>query len=167
MCDVCRPGLRRAPRRLVGEMAIVSAFIHEGPARQIVHHLKFGAVPAAADLISSLLIPLIPPCTALVPVPRSPLRRLRYGVDTADVIALGLGRRLRLPVVRALSADLSNRSHTGRSQTQRVPPRFHLRRPVPDGSLLIDDVLTTGSTLLAAGAVCGLTRAATFTVAEK
>lgn len=167
LCAGCIGRFRVAPRRLVGGLDVISAFVHDGPARRLVHHLKFGGIGAAAELMADLMAPMVGPCSALVPVPRSQWRRLRYGVDTGAVLADALGRRLGVPVVAGLSPSLTNRSHTGRPREGRSPPRFVCVSPVPGGAVLVDDVLTTGSTLLAAARSSGIVRAATFTVASR
>ncbi len=56
------------------------------------------------------------------------------------------------PVIHALRAPLWWKRHAVRSRTERRWVRFVRRREVPHGVALVDDVLTTGATILAARA---------------
>ena len=67
-----------------------------------------------------------------------------------------MGRPLRWHAARA-----------GGGGRRRGIPRFRERRPVPEGAILVDDVLTTGTTLAAAAAVLGVRRAVVATVASR
>ena len=120
----------------------------------------------------------------IVPIPMHRLRRWERGVNSPDLLAEELGRQLKISVVRHFvwrirQTDLQyTLSHRGR--TENVAGAFALRStrfwfagPPLSGKnvLLVDDILTTGSTcnevakiLLAAGVktvtVAALARAA-------
>lgn len=141
-----------------------SLFVHEGPARRLVHRLKYEAVAGIAGRLAPAMVSLLPRgCSALVPVPRVVARRARYGVDPALALARALGDLSGIPVVSALRADLWNRHRAGRRGVRRGVPRFSQLRRVPRSAMLIDDVVTTGATLQAAAAVTGVGRAVTIT----
>jgi predicted amidophosphoribosyltransferase len=153
LCSSCRMGLRAAPEVSVGEGLIgVAGFVHEGAARRLVHALKYGAVVAAAEPLAEALARQIPgSVTALVPIPRARLRAFRYGIDPAAVLASAVGRRTGLPVIDALRPRWWWRSHAGRARDERSSLAFGVARvAVPRGAALVDDVLTTGATALAA-----------------
>jgi len=88
----------------------------------------------------------------VVPAPTSPFRRLRRGFDLADAFARLLARRLDLPTRRALRKAWRAPSQTGRpeSQRRRLPKKAVLLKGTVEGQrvLLVDDVWTTGTTLL-------------------
>jgi predicted amidophosphoribosyltransferase len=123
--------------------------LHEGAPRRLVHRLKYQSVLAAAEPLAELVAPHIPDwATGLVPVPRSLARRLRYGVDPARQLARRLGRLTGLPVLPVLRAPTWWPRHAGAGHSDRPAVRFRIvSQPVPT-HVLVDDVVTTGSTLL-------------------
>ncbi len=164
MCRRCAGALRSAPDRWVGGVLVRSAFLHEDPARKLVHRLKYQAMPLVG--IGGVLAPLLPHgVAALVPVPRVTLRRWRYGVDPALELAASLGAASGLPVVKALRAPVWVHRRAGGAQQSHGIPRFHLAAAVPREAVLVDDVVTTGTTLQAAASVTGIRHAVTLTSA--
>ncbi|RPI20707.1 MAG: hypothetical protein EHM57_07570 [Actinobacteria bacterium] len=89
---------------------------------------------------------------ALVAVPRAPLRRWRTGVDPARELAIAVGRLLAIPVIDALAAPMWWPRHAGRPQSMREPIAFRSRRAVTGVVAIVDDVVTTGTTLHSAAA---------------
>ncbi|MBS1767074.1 MAG: ComF family protein [Acidobacteria bacterium] len=88
----------------------------------------------------------------IVPVPTSPLRRLRRGFDVAEAFARLLAARTDAPLRRVLRKAWRAPSQTGRpeSQRRRLPKKAVGLRGSVEGQriLLVDDVWTTGTTLL-------------------
>ncbi|MDJ0923859.1 MAG: hypothetical protein QNJ77_04785 [Acidimicrobiia bacterium] len=152
---------------VVGRLRVFSAFEHEGVARRLVHRLKYGGLPNAGWVLVDALQELLPSnSVALVPVPRAAVRKARYGTDPAAVLAGFLGREAGLPVVRCLRPPIWWPAHAGSNRAVRRRPPFRLVRDPPNGSVLIDDVVTTGATLQAAAAVSGIGVALTATRAS-
>lgn len=158
LCGQCSISLvPAAPAELPGGIRVAVAFAHEATARRLVHMLKYQGIEAAGSVLARAMLPLVPArAAALVPLPRAILRRARYGTDPALVLAKRLGAETDLPVVRALAPQLWWPAHAGSSRNRRQPPRFRVVRSVPAGGVLIDDVLTTGATIVAAAAVTGV-----------
>jgi predicted amidophosphoribosyltransferase len=165
LCETCRSGLRPGPDRLLDFGFVRSGFVHEAAARTLVHRLKYEGITAAGRLLATEgMAHLLPPdARALVPVPRTRLRAVRYGVDPAAVLGHHLSALTGVPVVHALSPALYGRRHAGRVVSQRDAPVFGLARPTPANSVLVDDVLTTGTTLEAAAAALREAAAAAVT----
>ncbi len=139
-----------------------SAAHFEGPLRDLVLRLKYHqalwVAPHLADWAEACIRGHFDGdgIQALVPVPLHPARRRARGFNQSEVLARLLGRRLGLPVVTgALVRVLDTRSQTSLTAAERVSNLRHafaLRRPtrIRDRRvLLIDDVMTTGSTLSA------------------
>lgn len=148
LCRSCIGSLRPAPDRLLpGGIPLVAGFEHQGPAKSLIHHLKYRGVTVFAEVVADTLADRLPR-VPLVPVPRALSRRLKYGVDPAQVLATALSRRIGVPVLEALIAPLHSSRRAGRDHSRRVAPfrtRWSLRSPV----IVVDDVVTTGSTVTA------------------
>ena len=154
ICDGCRCALAPAPERIVGEgLRVVAAFVHEGPAKQLVHGLKYRGVLGYADVAAAAVAHLVPPLP-LVPVPRVLTRRLRYGVVPSGELAAALAALTGGPVVRLLGGPIHAPRRAGGDHGAR-PPRFRVVSPPPGGIILVDDVVTTGGTLVAAAGAIG------------
>jgi ComF family protein len=149
---------------------IVSPLAYRGVARDLVLALKFGGrTPAAIPLgrlLGDAVIAAGRPGDLVVPVPLSAARFRRRGHNQADEIArvvatiAGIERDARALVRRRGSDPQSTLSRAARKRGPRGA--FAARRPHVAGRcvLLVDDVVTTGSTasscaraLLRAGAV--------------
>ncbi len=139
---------------------------YEPPLDRVIHAFKYAGARELGAWIASLLPE--PPARAealwreyaLVPVPLHPARRAWRGFDQARLLAELAGRAWGIPVLDALERG---RDHPPQARLPRagrlenVRDAFRLReesRPaVRDRPLLlVDDVATTGSTLLEAAA---------------
>jgi predicted amidophosphoribosyltransferase len=143
--------------RLVGERLVArAAYVHTGLAKRLVHDLKYrGLVGRAAALAPGMTAKLPERADSLVPVPRSLVRRLQLGVDPGLELAIAVGKLAGLRVDRLLVPPVWQPRHAGKGRDRRAPVRFRARAPAPPGTVVVDDVLTTGATLTAASAVLG------------
>ncbi|HLY66419.1 MAG TPA: ComF family protein [Chloroflexota bacterium] len=130
----------------------------EGAIREAVHRLKYNGQRALADPLAGYLAPLatsLPDVDALVPLPLHPKRERQRGYNQASLLAASLGERLRLPVLPIALRTRDTESQVGKSRRERVANvrgAFACTAPEQVGGrrlLLVDDVCTTGSTLVA------------------
>ena len=131
---------------------ILTAVRFEHTARQLVHGLKFHNHRAIAALFAEVLVERFPSDFAVPDVvtwaPTSKQRAHQRGHDQAELIARAVANQLRAPC-RQLLRRTSTLSQTGLSRNARLAgPTFIARSCSNVGRvLLIDDVVTTGSTL--------------------
>jgi len=157
LCAGCRRQLVPAGRRrLPGGLLVGSGFVHDGPARVLIHRLKYqGIVQAAGPLAERMAVLLDGREGTLVPVTRVVLRTWRYGIDPGRELTRALaaitGRARADVLVRPLWAA----GHAGVDRARRAQIRFGARSIPPGPLILIDDVLTTGATLSAARRAVG------------
>jgi ComF family protein len=108
----------------------------------------------------------------IVPVPLYWRRRLQRGFNQAELLAGGLSRSTGIPVVRALRRAQATPTQAGLSNSARrrnVSGAFRSRSVAGQRILLIDDVMTTGSTATACALAlkrAGAKRVALLTVAR-
>ncbi|HEY4584439.1 MAG TPA: hypothetical protein VIH32_02365, partial [Acidimicrobiia bacterium] len=155
----CRSRMRPAPDRILsGGVRLVAAFEHSGPARELVHRLKYQGLTAYADLVAMVIAPSLPELP-IVPVPRVWSRQLRYGLDPAVVLAERMAKMKAVPVIKSLVAPIHNRRRAGGDHSRPVAP-FRITKMPATGFVLVDDVVTTGRTLDAAIGLLGPERVA-------
>lgn len=159
ICARCRAELRPAPERILdGGIRLVTAFEHAGVARKLVHGLKYRGLTAFADLVVEVLAPKVPP-HPIVPVPRTWSRQIRYGIDPAREIGLGLARRLEVPLLDVFAPPLHARRRAG-GDHNRPPPHLRAGKEGLGPLVLVDDVVTTGATIRSAAEILGRERIA-------
>ncbi len=164
ICVACLAEAKRPPPEPPpgsGPLAdVLTPFAYEGVARTAVQHLKYrglrSLVPEMARPMAWELAVAVPPPFTLVPVPLHPTRQRERGFNQAELLAKELARLLDAP----LAADALRRTKETSSQVdtstraerlQNVRDAFTAPSRV-DGEtfVLVDDVTTTGATLLAA-----------------
>lgn len=138
---------------------------YEFPVDAVLKKLKFRGRLEYAPALAGLLLPPLeeafPDCDVLVPVPLHRWRHVVRGFNQADELCRPLSRRAGMPMTMDVARRRATRPQTGLSATERrenlrdaflVRDGFRYRSPV-----IVDDVLTTGST---AGALAGALKAA-------
>jgi ComF family protein len=134
-----------------------SPFVYAGPARAAIHRLKFSGWRSISAALADAMVAVDPPVAdAVTWVPLARRRLAERGYDQARALAHDVGGRLQLPVVRLVRRAVATAPQARRpGEERRVAMRgvFEpLRRPprhVPHRVILVDDVLTTGSTAAA------------------
>jgi predicted amidophosphoribosyltransferase len=157
LCERCERELATSPRVIEpgppGVDLAVAASPFDGPARRLVHGLKYGRRLSLAGEAAAAMMRALPPrelAGAVVPVPAGPWRWRWRGFDPAEEIAHALAARAELPVVNCLRRARGRRQ-VGRRRSDRLarPPRVWATVACPREALLVDDVWTTGATLSA------------------
>lgn len=149
LCDRCRADLAPATDRLIyGAVPLIAAFEHRGPARVLIHALKYRGLVGYAELVASTLAPRLPRLP-VVPIPRTLSRLVKYGVDPAGVLAQRLARELNTPLVNILRPAVHSKRRAG-GDHRRPPSRLAPRIDPQVEVLLVDDVVTTGATVASA-----------------
>jgi competence protein ComFC len=131
-----------------------------GILRVLIHRFKYGGEVWIGDLLSDFLMQglrdsRLKGCSfdAVVPVPLHPLRRREREFNQAEVLSRELARKSNLAFCDALERlryTVTQTHFDRRRRMQNLRDAFGLRRRAPvqeKDVLLVDDVLTTGSTL--------------------
>ena len=161
-CERCgQPGLVDVACRFCADWSgalgrVRSAVWLEGPARETVHHLKYGGWPGVATAMALAMRGLesLTRGAVLVPVPLSRKRLRKRGYNQAAVLATALGSVMGL----AADVDLLQRARDTPTQTALAPEAraanvdgaFMASTLVEGTFVLVDDVCTTGATLASA-----------------
>ena len=162
-CKGCRKALPYAPgpaaeQKIAHMDRCLSPLYYEGSVRASLLRYKFGGQPSYASVYGDLLADCLAghpgtwDCIAWVPLSR---RRLRHrGYDQAELLARELGSRLGLPVESLLRKRRHTRaqSATGDARKRQANIAGAYQVSDPEGVrgrriLLVDDIVTTGSTL--------------------
>jgi ComF family protein len=171
-CALCRGGLR-------GFDAAYCYGSYEGALRELIHLYKYGRVRTLAKPLGDLLAAALPReerFDAVTAVPLHWRRQWQRGFNQSELLARATAARYGIPLVRALGRVRATATQAGLSNTRRrqnVDTAFACRRGARGLAgkriLLIDDVLTTGSTAAACARVlkrAGAARVALLAVAR-
>jgi ComF family protein len=144
---------------------IVAGCRYEGLVRDLIHRFKYGRDQSLVPLLALLMAralwdPRISGKTfdAVVAVPLHPLREREREFNQASLLAVGMGKRLGIPVIAPLSRTRATAPQARFDRGERLgnmKNAFALRGKIPQEStlLLVDDVATTGATLDACAAL--------------
>lgn len=156
-CGFCRTEFKQRKWNTAG---IARVGPYAGTLRDMILALKFSGSRRVANVLADYLAGAIRSqpwggkLEALVPVPMHWLKRLQRPAAHADVLAQAVGRRLGLPVVRAVTRSVHRSSQTRfPSPTERfenVRGCFAPRSPVSlrgKHVCIIDNIITSGATV--------------------
>lgn len=137
---------------------LAAACEYRGPAGAIVRQLKTGRYPALAkEAAAFMVLQLVeldwPLPDLIIPVPLSFGHKIKRGYNQSLLIAKEIGQMIERPVVETLKRKAGGFSQTGLTREQRDQLSaddfiWKKRIDLSDQTILIvDDVLTTGTTL--------------------
>jgi ComF family protein len=138
---------------------VIAAFDYAAPGDLLIHHLKAGRRFITAAMLADLLArsvrraaPPLPGNTILVPVPASRASVLERGFNPAAEVARCLGRALQMPCRPTLlrrAREGQRQTRLGRAERFRSVQDLYCCPQRVEGAAIavVDDVLTTGSTL--------------------
>jgi ComF family protein len=170
-CALCRSGLRAFD-------AAYSFGSYAGTLRRLIHLLKYDRVRTLAAPLSAYLLRSLPRDETfdfIVPVPLHWRRRMKRGFNQSNLLARALSRSTGIPVKQALQRVKAGRAQAGLSNSARRRNVNQAYRCIAEAAmrgkriLLVDDVMTTGSTAAACARslkTAGATRVALLTLAR-
>ena len=138
----------------------ISIYQAKGVLRDLIHRFKYGGQYYLRRLLAQILLETMRderitalPVDALVPVPLHPARRRERGFNQAEALAKLLAKQTAIPMLDCIERRSYTQTQTqfDRSERRRnLRNAFALRKNsfvVGKNIVLLDDVLTTGSTL--------------------
>ena len=154
-CSLCSEKLKTEPQR--EDSWLISRYVFTDLAKLLLHSIKYQRHFEQLRLLRPLLPSSLPlefgSTTVLVPVPLSPSRFFERGFNQSEWLATELGRKLGLVVeTKALLKKKETRAQSTLSRRDRQNNlvgafEWNIKRTVPERVCVIDDVLTTGSTM--------------------
>lgn len=150
--------------RIAGRIPLAGAtalyyFDKKGKLQGMLKALKYKDAPQLGIRFGQLLghelqnSSFIEPVEMIIPVPLHPRKKIARGYNQAAYFAKGLSKSLNIPIdSQSLTRKLATRSQTRKNADARwanVGKAFTCKSTVPQHILLVDDVITTGSTLVA------------------
>jgi ComF family protein len=169
-CALCRNGLR-------GFDAAYCYGVYGGVLRRLIHLFKYRKVRSLEAPLADYLLRTLPRevrFDAIVAVPLHWRRRWRRGFNQCELLAREVSRRTGIPVAKALRRPRASKAQAGLTLAARrhnvKMGSFSVAADVAGQSvLLVDDVLTTGSTAAACALAlkrAGALRVSVITVAR-
>lgn len=170
-CALCRTGQR-------GFDAAYCFGSYEGVLRKLIQLYKYSGMRPLAATLSGLLSSALPRdqrFDLVTPVPLHWWREWRRGFNQSELLAAEIARRTAIPMIRTLARVRATANQAGlsnRARRDNVAAAFRCRRVKQiEGKhvLLIDDVMTTGSTAAACARAlkrAGAERVSLLTVAR-
>lgn len=135
-------------------------YTKNGRVSNLFHQLKYGNQPQISYILGKMYAEILSETATLetidwlIPVPMYHKKRKQRGYNQVDGFATALAERYGIPINRKLLTKIATTSsQTTKSFQERINPQttvFHLT-PTPEYTgkhfLLLDDILTTGTTL--------------------
>jgi len=130
--------------------------------RRVINAYKFENMKAAGRSLVDLLddtLPLLPTHTVIVPIPTASSHVRQRGYDHLDILARLLSQTREMPAIHLLQRSSAKTQHTlnKRERQQEAVGAFHVNKSsiidLDTPLLILDDIITTGSTVTSAARV--------------
>lgn len=157
-CATCGTPEPPTAGELFDDVPLLVVGPYRPPLSTAIVRLKYEGRPELSRPLAQLLAPrlqqlTLPESTLLVPVPMHARRLASRGYNQATLLAQELGRGVGLRCQpRLLRRSREAERQVGKSRSARLENAsgaFELRRPSTGSVVLVDDVITTGSTVRA------------------
>ncbi|TVP49363.1 MAG: ComF family protein [Halomonas sp.] len=127
-----------------------AGLLYQDAIKALVHDFKFHASPRAGMLLFELML-LTPPVSkgdALLPVPMHPVNARTRGFNQSHWLAQQLARNFAMPLVSAkrVKNSPSQRTLNRSERAANLAGAFVVETKLPRHVVIVDDVVTTGST---------------------
>lgn len=161
-CTVCREPMSKWPvcRNCPGpELPLLAFADYVSPLKDIIADFKFHSVTAPVPRLAGELVKQFADeiaslhADALLPIPLHPSREYQRGYNQAELIAESLSTETGLPILVNSLIRTRRRKHQQRlpaaERSRNIKGVFEVATPPTDWSrvLLVDDVVTSGSTV--------------------
>lgn len=153
---------RLAGKILFDRVAAMFWYYRDTPYARLIHHAKYDGRPRIGEILAARYALKLKTdgffdgIDAIVPIPLSPLKLLKRGYNQSEAIARGLSRISGIKTIQGLTASHYRATQTRRNAYARWLNARNGFTPVAKQLrglkhiLIVDDVLTTGATILAA-----------------
>ena len=154
LCENCRESIDPAAEIHIDGVisGAVAAMAYNDAAAQLIHGFKYGNRRyIGCGLAGGIDLPENWKIDAVVPVPLHPKREKERGYNQSMILAEELGRRYDIPVrprlLQRIRYTEMQSMTAGRDRRENVRGAFRARECKGRNILLVDDVITTGSTM--------------------
>lgn len=157
-CPACRERLPAKPRQriftLPREFSVSAPLPYAGGFRRTLHALKFDGQKGRGEAIGRLMASVFeaaPEAQLVAWVPMTPQKELERGYNQSKVLAKAVARALKLPALPVLKKVRETATQHELSREERIHNVKAAYRADPRANgktiLLVDDIVTTGSTI--------------------
>ncbi len=150
VCARCCDALQPAPAQQITELDSCRAgFVLDDRSLPIIAALKYRRQRRVAAWLADAVVELVPRAGDVITwIPATPARRRSRGFDQAGEIARALSKATGVPRAPLLVRHRHDDRQTGRTRLEReAGPELRVGCLVPPFVVLVDDVMTTGSSM--------------------
>lgn len=165
LCSKCE-GESGGLKRIKGFEGVISIFRYHGAVRKLIEAIKYEFISDAIDEIASLMVKKLKTeypniikywqeeKFTIVPVPLAKRRQNWRGFNQSEKISEIIAQKLELnynsqAIIRTKIAKTQAKIKKGQLRKKNVEGVFELKEKIEGGIIVVDDVVTSGSTLQA------------------